>query len=364
MCVVKELRTRQLEYCTFQETELLVCTWNVGACKPPSVMEHPEFWQRWLGCAASPSMIVVGLQEVIELDSKRANARIILGNPKESRFDRWTERIREAVLLVHRDAKYRMVISENLVGLLLVVLVRDDLVSYVDAVACDRVKTGLGGLHGNKGSLVARLVLRDASFCFINAHLAAGHEKVASRNSDAGMIMRTAKFTPASVNVDQIFTSGGEGTSVDDLEHCFFFGDLNYRIDGSRTHVLDSIEAGLYEPLSVMDQLSSQLCSNPASPFAHFQEGALTFPPTYKFDPNSRLYDTSEKMRVPGWCDRILYRCNTGVILGKVHGVQTYTSVGDMLHSDHRPVCAVVRVPVRVISHDAYRSTRSKLIDI
>ena len=45
--------------------------------------------------------------------------------------------------------------------------------------------------------------------------------------------------------------------------------------------------------------------------FRHLREGAIRFPPTYKFnknDPDPFGYDSSEKRRVPAWTDRIFFR--------------------------------------------------------
>lgn len=325
----------------------------MGASKPPSLHET-EFWNEWLCQGQSPTLIAVGLQEVIALDSKRSNAKLFLGSGDSSQFTKWIDRLSDAISMVHPDHRYTLLLSQNMVGLLLAVFVRHDQCHLVTSASCDSVKTGLGGLHGNKGSLVARLLLRHSSLCLVNVHLAAGHQKVPSRNSDAGMILKTTRFNPAVVEHEQVFTNGGDGSSVEDMEHCLFFGDLNYRIDMERSAVLSLISTGALPELSQHDQITCQLGRNHAFPLASFQEGPLSFPPTYKFDPRSHQYDTSDKMRVPAWCDRILYRCNNGT--GGDHPVHVdhYGSVHSGWHSDHRPVHALLRLPIRSIDGAKY----------
>jgi len=64
-----------------------------------------------------------------------------------------------------------------------------------------------------------------------------------------------------------------------------------------------------------------------------FHEGALNFKPTFKFDYESDVYDTSKKMRVPSWTDRVLYKPDSCKLLA-------YTRC-DCKFSDHRPVLGI-----------------------
>ena len=59
----------------------------------------------------------------------------------------------------------------------------------------------------------------------------------------------------------------------------------------------------------MQDQLRRQLAKGLAFKWMH--EQPIAFQPTYKFDknyPDALGYDSSEKRRVPAWCDRIFYR--------------------------------------------------------
>ena len=88
-----------------------------------------------------------------------------------------------------------------------------------------------------------------------------------------------------------------------------WMGDLNYRIDGNYDQVKELIIAGEFSPLLACDQLLREMSSGRV--FQGMQEGKITFAPTYKFDKgveHSFAYDSSEKRRVPSWCDRILFR--------------------------------------------------------
>ena len=42
--------------------------------------------------------------------------------------------------------------------------------------------------------------------------------------------------------------------------------------------------------------------------FHGLAEAAVAFPPTYKFDRGTDVYDSGEKKRIPAWTDRILFK--------------------------------------------------------
>jgi hypothetical protein len=74
-------------------------------------------------------------------------------------------------------------------------------------------------------------------------------------------------------------------------------------------------------------QLTNALSTGSA--FVDYSEGPLTFRPTYKYDLGTDRYDTSEKMRVPAWTDRILYK-------GSGLHLETYYRA-ELRGSDHKP---------------------------
>lgn len=99
-----------------------------------------------------------------------------------------------------------------------------------------------------------------------------------------------------------------EGSALREAEVLIWVGDFNYRIEMSYEEALAAIQLqrqGLQE-LHEHDQLDAE--RQKGAVFVGFQEGYMCFPPTYKFDKGTSIYDTSEKKRVPSWTDRVLYR--------------------------------------------------------
>jgi hypothetical protein len=84
------------------------------------------------------------------------------------------------------------------------------------------------------------------------------------------------------------------------------------------------------------DQLKRQISRGRA--FAGYQEAAIRFLPSFKYDKHSNRFDSSPKRRAPAWTDRILYsRHNPAESIDLE--VEEYNCI-DSRHSDHRPVYA------------------------
>jgi hypothetical protein len=114
-------------------------------------------------------------------------------------------------------------VSKHLVGILLSVYVRQELMEHVKDVQVDTVGVGILGVGGNKGGVGVRFQLFDSCISVVCSHLAAHQHNVSGRNSDQITIARKLAF----------HTGGAPDRTVRLLESdaVFWFGDLNYRID-------------------------------------------------------------------------------------------------------------------------------------
>ena len=94
---------------------------------------------------------------------------------------------------------------------------------------------------------------------------------------------------------------------------------------------------------------SFQIEHSAGNVFQGFQEGSLNFAPTYKYDLFSDDYDTSEKLRVPAWTDRVLWRrrqLHRQPPPGWSPGTCQWYGRAELKQSDHRPILCVLDVEV------------------
>ncbi|KAL1944314.1 hypothetical protein VTO73DRAFT_3499 [Trametes versicolor] len=324
------LENRLSEYSTTKQCTIFIGTWNLNGRPPPTESLLPWLFPR--PNTPEPDMFALGFQEIVPLTAQQ----IVQTDPEKKRV--WEAKIIDTLeRRPHKKSSYILLRSHQLVGTALLVLVKKELTAVIRNVEAASHKTGLRGMSGNKGAVGIRLDYHDSSFCFLTAHFAAGHGNVAERNADYRTIVNGLHFL--------------KGKTIDSHQNVIWLGDTNYRIDldNDRVRTLASIDD--FDALLAADQLRRAM--DERAVFEGYQEGPLLFRPTYKYDLGTDNYDTSEKMRVPAWTDRILFR-------GSNLDLAVY-SRAELRSSDHRAVFAIFRAEVRIIDH-VKRAALSKLL--
>ena len=354
-----DMQEHDAEYCDFREVTALVMTWNAGASKP-TALRHDEkdsnFFRELLTYSKPADILVFGFQELVDLEDKKVTARNIFKSSKKKddshrehmahQYREWRDYLCRAVdEVMGPTASYMLLHNAELVGLFTCIFVKSSERSKIRDVSAAEVKLGMGGIYGNKGALVVRLILDDCSLCFINCHLAAGQRQTTHRNNDIAAIME-AQALPAQRDASArsaMFVGGGDGSMILDHEICILNGDLNYRIDTiPRDTVIAAVNKGDLQKLLERDQLLLSRKKNPGFRLRAFNENPITFAPTYKYDVGTDTYDSSEKRRSPAWCDRLLYRG-----MGRIKQIEYRRH--EVRVSDHRPVSGVFKLRVKTI---------------
>ncbi|KAF4506739.1 hypothetical protein G6O67_006793 [Ophiocordyceps sinensis] len=353
----EDMKSKDVDYCDFQEIKAMIMTWNAGASTPHSLRYSDGdagFFQELVQSSGSPDIFIFGFQELVDLEDKTATAKRFLKSSKkkegtdQERMSHQYRDWRDFLMKTLDDYMpagdlYHLLHSAPLVGLFTCVFVKSCLRERIRNLSAAEVKRGMGGLHGNKGAVVVRFQVDDTSLCFVNCHLAAGQSQSSSRHNDVAAILDASLFPAerdAAVRIDS-FTGGGDGTMVLDHELCVLNGDLNYRIDTmSRDTVIKAVKQQNLAKLLDRDQLLIARRRNPSFRLRAFEELPITFAPTYKYDVGTDNYDTSEKKRSPAWCDRLLFR-------GRGRVQQLDYKRHEVRVSDHRPVTGSFRLWVK-----------------
>ncbi|XP_055597459.1 inositol polyphosphate 5-phosphatase OCRL-like [Uranotaenia lowii] len=323
----EELQKRRNEYIVFKQFKIYTGTWNVNG----QLAEDIDL-KEWLSTTEDPPDIyAVGLQE-IEFSAEK----VILN---ETKIDRtWVNKIMSGL---HSGAKYKELTSVRLVGMMLTVAVKAPLKDHISDFWTAAVPTGLIN-RGNKGGVGVSFQLNESLLCFVNVHLAAHTQEVERRNEDHDEIIQS-----------MFFGNTMEGRFIDDHHHIFWIGDLNYRLNGDMTQAFVSEKNNDYNQLFPFDQLYLEKFREKI--FQNYNEGKITFAPTYKYDPGTDNWDSSEKKRSPAWCDRILWK-------GSQIDLLKYDSVMQLRKSDHKPVFAVFNVNIETKDDEKLKKVRIELL--
>ncbi|BFZ59372.1 hypothetical protein YB2330_000380 [Saitoella coloradoensis] len=346
-----ELERRRVEYVDKVRIPVRIGTWNVNGKLPDKADKDLREWlcpkneqgvpikedDDWEGGERRdlPALYVVALQEAdlsteayLRTDDTIANS--------------WATAI---LSTIGDSSSYTKIAQRQLVGIMLFVFAHASIVPVLSGVETGSVACGIMGMIGNKGAVGIKLRVWDTSLVFIGSHLAAQTNMVDRRNADFHEICKRL-----------MFDRGGDGI-FEDTDHVFWCGDLNYRIDlpaqTARSFLLSEapIERRLLLPY---DQLRHEMNANRAFPVDDgWKEGEVTFEPTFKYDVGTRdILDSSEKSRVPSWCDRVLWWSRRDHERGEQTGdveVRSYESFMDYTMSDHKPVAATFSLSVESV---------------
>ncbi|KAL8133354.1 hypothetical protein AgCh_008715 [Apium graveolens] len=287
-----------------------------------------------------------------------------------------------------RQDGYTLVASKQMVGLFLCVWIRSDLHHHISNIKLSCVGRGIMGYLGNKGSISMSMTMHKTTFCFVCTHLASGQKEgdEVKRNMDVMEILKKTKF-PRSRGVPEQAMSPD---SILDHDKIIWLGDLNYRLaSGDDTNELlkkndwrallekdqfklrVKLEDEMSDQVSIKEQVNAlvifsktwsgylqlKMEQRAGRIFEGWEEGRISFPPTYKYLTNSDDYvgQTSiskDKRRTPAWCDRILW---------KGEGIkQMWYERVEFKFSDHRPVCSLFSVEVNAPNKFELNNTSNK----
>uniref|UniRef100_A0A8C6KXA1 phosphatidylinositol-3,4,5-trisphosphate 5-phosphatase n=1 Tax=Nothobranchius furzeri TaxID=105023 RepID=A0A8C6KXA1_NOTFU len=301
---------------------VFIGTWNMGNAGPPQNIDS------WFQCKGQ------GKTRDDTADQIPHDVYVI-GTQEDPLGEReWSDTVKN-VLRNITNISFKQVAIQTLWNIRIVVLAKPEHENRISHVFSDSVKTGIANTLGNKGAVGVSFMFNGTSFGFVNSHLTSGSEKKLRRNQNYFNILRLLNLGDKKLNPFDV---------THQFTHLIWLGDLNYRVDfpsSEAEHIVTKIKQQQYQELLNKDQLNME--RNDGKVFLHFDEEEITFPPTYRFERETREKYAYTKAKA------------TGVSLGLVRSLslvrlllQTSQNrcTTDIMTSDHSPVFASFEVGV------------------
>ncbi|XP_015236478.1 PREDICTED: phosphatidylinositol 3,4,5-trisphosphate 5-phosphatase 1 isoform X1 [Cyprinodon variegatus] len=307
---------------------VFVGTWNMGNAGPPPNIDS------WFHCK--------GLGKTRDDTADHIPHDVyVIGTQEDPLGEReWSDTVKNALRKI-TNISFKQVATHTLWNIRIIVLAKPEHENRISHVFSDSVKTGIANTLGNKGAVGVSFMFNGTSFGFVNSHLTSGSEKKLRRNQNYINILRFLNLGDKKLNPFDI---------THRFTHLVWLGDLNYRVElpsSDAEDIVAKIKQQQYQYLLGRDQLNKE--RNDGKVFLHFEEEEITFPPTYRFERDTRekyaytkAKATGTKYNLPSWCDRVLRKSYP-----LVHVVcQAYGCTNDIMTSDHSPVFASFEVGV------------------
>lgn len=323
-----------------RDLRITFLTWNVASVHPKATVLN-EISNAFTNGASKSDIIFIALQEI-----DMSVVSVVSGSSKKVK-DQWSRIIHLAV--IHQNGEYTIAAESNLGGVFAALIFRHNLLPAPVCGDLKQIRLGAHGFAANKGAIIFPFNVGAARFIFMGCHLTAGSgsDKLDERNQQLRQLMRLV---------------GGN------YDYLAIIGDLNYRIDLTYEKCIEYINTNNIKELLLRDQLRQSRKRDPNLNL--LKEPNQTFMPTYKFDMDSDVYDTSQKHRVPSYTDRILLRRGrkrlaVGNIASPVYNISNKPTLnfpsmpvcvdffrGTCKFSDHRSVLCAYKFKIPYVNEE------------
>ena len=309
-----------------KKLKILCTTWNIAGISPSNyniseLFSHNVFYNE----NKSPDIIVVSIQEIVKLNLKN----ILSINSNQENVNFWKKLIKKTLKTVYSKETYLEIKCLDLVGIFIIVLIKDEIKNNVFLLDHNITKRGMYGTLGNKGFFTVSMQCYDKIICIGSGHFEAGKGKNDERINTLIQILNK----PINIQEDEII-------NFKDVDYWIIMGDLNFRIEVSYEDAISFIQEKNYADLYNMDQFNLARENNNILK-KYINEKRINFDPTYKYEIESNEYAYDEdKIRVPAWTDRIFFCNHTGIKM------LTYDCIKNLRYSDHRPVVGAFEIDV------------------
>lgn len=361
---------------TIPELDVYILTYNCGL-KAIDIDAFASQLFSGLTSSKLPDILVLSLQEIAPIPYALIGGSFLV--PYFSRFYHAVQKAAKK-LSAASGPVYSPIAARNLGMTAVMVFAKDS--TAIQGIETGGVGVGLADM-GNKGAVGVRFTYHEngasTELTFVAAHLAPMEDGLKRRNEDWKSIVRGLVFSSTTSDSKKAATSQSaesrpllsisprDASIYKPTSHLFVAGDLNYRTSSLSPAPNDHIDSfpqphhdrsspNHYSALFESDQLNQERSAGRT--LQGLTEVAVTFPPTYKYDPKEPFLTPDEdltrwhwaKHRWPSWCDRILYLdIPSWLSASKPQAKITshkYSALPLLPTSDHRPVALEVSVPL------------------